>query len=67
MNYSHECADCNRIISLKYDEDDGTPAFCPFCGTELSDAEGDFIKSPSEGDFVATPQEDEFDPDFENF
>jgi predicted amidophosphoribosyltransferase len=58
MTYSQICPDCNRKIALEYDEDDGTPAFCPFCGEELSEVEGDF---------VATPQDDQFDEDFENF
>lgn len=37
MNFSQDCPSCNRRVSLKYDEMDGTPLFCPFCGEELSD------------------------------
>lgn len=37
MNFSQDCPSCNRRVSLKYDESDGTPLFCPFCGEELGD------------------------------
>lgn len=37
MNFSQDCPSCNRRVSLKYDEMDGTPTFCPFCGEELTD------------------------------
>jgi hypothetical protein len=37
MNFSQDCLSCNRRVSLKYDELDGTPLFCPFCGEELGD------------------------------
>ena len=62
MTYSQVCEECNRQIVLEFDQDDGTPAFCPFCGSELSDG-GDFAIKPEEDAIFI----DEFDDNFENF
>jgi rRNA maturation endonuclease Nob1 len=35
MKFTTECGECNRVIKLDYDEGDATPAFCPFCGSDL--------------------------------
>lgn len=34
--FSQTCGACNSSISINCDEPDCTPAFCPFCGKELS-------------------------------
>ncbi len=60
MIYSQECSDCNRRITLDYDEDDGTPEFCPFCGVELSD-DGEFnVKMGAEDVFDPFGDDEEF-------
>jgi Zn finger protein HypA/HybF involved in hydrogenase expression len=34
MRCSRTCEDCNRKYTIEYDESDGTPEFCPLCGSE---------------------------------
>ena len=46
MNFSQKCPSCNRLISLKYDETDGTPIFCPFCGEELGEGDSTYEDMP---------------------
>jgi hypothetical protein len=45
MNFSQDCPSCNRTISLKYDEMDGTPVFCPFCAGDIGE-EGAYEDTP---------------------
>lgn len=46
MKYTQDCQSCGRKIVLTYDEMDGTPLFCPFCGEEQDDSTADYDDAP---------------------
>lgn len=41
MQHKSICSECNRECVITYDEDEGTLVFCPFCGEDALDENGD--------------------------
>lgn len=41
MKCARTCSDCNRAFKIEYDENNGTLAFCPFCGVEAEGTDWD--------------------------
>jgi len=42
MKLTTECGVCEKRIKLDYDESTSEPEYCPFCGEELTDIDGDY-------------------------
>jgi hypothetical protein len=45
MQHKSICSECNRPCTIEYDENDGTLVFCPFCGEDGFDENGDLTYS----------------------
>jgi hypothetical protein len=45
MQHKSICSECNRECTITYDENDGTLVFCPFCGEDGFDGEGELTYS----------------------
>lgn len=48
MIFSQTCIECNRLVHITYEEDDGTPNFCPFCSIEIEEAPDSFYEDSHE-------------------
>ena len=42
MKFVEDCETCDRTIRITYDESVCTPEYCPFCGSEIDNDDGDY-------------------------
>lgn len=50
MQHTGTCSECNRDCTFSYDEGEGTLVFCPFCGEDGFDENGDLTYSDAPDD-----------------